>query len=560
MIHVLVFENPALLFFAVFCVALFALRKMQSVGVDRLRVIAGWFGGAAVGAYLVVNALNLWRGGLLWHDEANMLAISAAFLHGQPMYHALRAADFYSLFYGPVVFLIYAPFLAFLPDPFAGMRIALFVVSLVEMALLFRLVRTWLSAAESLGLMALATAVLLAYPDELLGFRADAWIVLFVTLAALLAVRGTRRSWGFRAVVLGIALGLAVGLEITVVAVGLVVLAILYRRDGVKAAVLAAGSGVVVCVAPFLVPGISARHYAQWLMLARHQGFLRSTCLENLVVAVVLVLPMVMAWVLGRTSSGRGTHVSSFGRLRTRHGAPGFSCGSGLGYGVLALGCLALLVCVASGSKASAGPWHLWPMVPLVLLGAAYMLRRRDDAGSVRRMVAIVASVAIAGACTSFYFARVDVKVLRPLMASAWKAKERAAKVSLEEIVAAHRGKNLAMGYGSNLNDDRTNLRYVLPLAGKDYFFDENEVVEGIKERKPVPANVVARVLGCEDDWLIPHGEVPFSTLRDGALPETTTRYVFADDLREGFVKTHVMVVAGSYYDLWVCKADTAKG
>lgn len=41
-------------------------------------------------------------------DEADILSIATASLHGQPMYHAVNSPNFsYSMLYGPLTFLIY---------------------------------------------------------------------------------------------------------------------------------------------------------------------------------------------------------------------------------------------------------------------------------------------------------------------------------------------------------------------------------------------------------------------------------------------------------------------
>ena len=54
---------------------------------------------------------------MLYHDEPTMIAIAAAELHGQPLYHAAEAGARYSLLYGPVAYWVYqAPMLAGITD------------------------------------------------------------------------------------------------------------------------------------------------------------------------------------------------------------------------------------------------------------------------------------------------------------------------------------------------------------------------------------------------------------------------------------------------------------
>jgi hypothetical protein len=123
----------------------------------------------------------------------------------------------------------------------------------------------------------------------------------------------------------------------------------------------------------------------------------------------------------------------------------------------------------------------------------------------------------------------------------------------MKAIIAQHFSANLAMGYGSTVTDYRSDLRYRLPMAGNEYFFDENAVVEGIKAGFPVPAAVSKRITGCQDIWIIPHGQVPFSSGKSEILPATGSPYVFPDQIRLGFLRTHIRFEQGRVYDLWKC-------
>ncbi len=82
---------------------------------------------------------------------------------------------------------------------------------------------------------------------------------------------------------------------------------------------------------------------------------------------------------------------------------------------------------------------------------------------------------------------------------------------------------------------------------------------EGVKEGESLSPAVLDRILGCEDDWLIPHGESPFSITRNEVLPASEVPYLFPDSLREGFLSTHVLANQGEVYDLWECKADAVR-
>jgi hypothetical protein len=539
MIHTLVFDNPGVLFLAVLCISLPALGRMRNAAtsVEKICVVGG---GIAVFAYVVLVLANVFRGGMLWHDEANILSIGAATLRGQPMYTAHGAAEFYSLFYGPYTSLIYVPFLALARNPLPWMRVAVSVADLLSLGCLYMALRAWLRPAVAMGLLSIAAALLLGRPNELLGFRGDPWMFLCVCAAVCLLMRS--RGGIAAMLVAGVACGVAVDLKITVAPVCCVVLYALYRRRGARAGAMAAAGFVAAAVVVFFLPHISFANYIVSLEISAHQRFLRSTLLGNMVAAAMILSPLLMCF-RNRSTSRLGS----------------------VGGMMWVLGGFALVVCVLTGSKESAGFWHLWPVLPLILLATARELARQQEdltqheAGTpgkrkTLRVGVLVAAVSVAGAVTTICFAAKDANVIVPLMQPAWKSPEAVALSELQRIARQPHAMNISMGYGGDVTDYRTNLRYVLPLAGQEYFFDENEVVEGIKEREPLPGEVLTRVLSCGDVWLVPHGDAPFSALRARIMPPGNSPYIFPKGLREGFVQTHRLVREGLVFDEWACK------
>jgi hypothetical protein len=537
-----VLESPILLFVIVFLPTFILLGRLKFDA--SLRGVFLLCGGLSVAAYVVVNMLNVFRPGVLWHDEAHILAVAATYLHGQPMYPPTTAPDFYALVYGPLTYLVYVPIFGSFHHPIPAMRIFLLAVNLANLALLFFILRERLSRPAALAILSVATALLLTQGPVLLGTRGDSWLLLFISLAILCALQ---RHWIAAAIATGVFGSLAVGFKPTVAPVLCLILAIVYRRHGLRA-LLASGATSVVCgLAVFLLPGISLPNYLNWLVLSGQRRLLPQNLIENLMAAAFLIVPCLL--------------ILLFGSRPFRHRRVGL-------VGPILSG-VALAVCIATGSKDGAGTWHLWPMLPIFLLWTAYEGSLRgvgfnsSSSGSEESVLAshelmrtfkVVAAIAIAATVVTLRYGFRDIRVVHPPGQAQQRMAERAAEDAIDLL---HRrspsSHNLVMGYGADSADYRSNLRFELPLEKQDYFFDVNAVVEGIKEGVAIPQSVVQRILGCRDIWLIPHGQVPFSTLRTGVLPVTNTLYLFPDSIRLHFMQTHTLLESGEIYDLWSC-------
>jgi hypothetical protein len=552
-VHQILFENPAPIFFFTFFLAFLLLGNIIKSSPRTIAAVGASSGILSICAYLTIVLLNIRRAGMFWHDEANILSIAAAYTRGQPMYHAIGAADFYSLFYGPATFLLYAPLVTSFVHPILVIRIAVVLACLLDLALLFLLLRVWLPHPAALALVPIGTTFLLAYPTVLLGLRGDVWLLMCICLALLGILRLDRLGWIYPAITSGIFSGLAMGFKATVAPTVFLLLAILYRRYGLRALIVSAMSCCAATLGPFLLPHISMANYFAWLTIAGHQWLVRSTLLVNLVTASFLCAPVILAALLG-------------GPARRKRA---------LGWSLPCWCALALLACLISGSKNGGGGWHLWAMLPAMLAAMAYEFSARSEGSlgtttspslerggaksrSQTQTLALLASIAIAGGAATMYVAINDLRRVLPAVQAPWRAQVISADTALIAILRRpfpHH--NLQMGYGAAVTDYRTDLRFEVPLAREQYFFDENAVVEGEKAGFKMPASVVDRILGCEDVWIIPHGQAPFSATRVGLLPVTGDPFLFPDALRSGFIKTHAVFESGPIYDLWACTADT---
>jgi hypothetical protein len=489
--------------------------------------------------------LSLLRAPIYWHDEPNILSAASAYLGGQPLYVPPTAPALYSLLYGPYTFLIYVPILILFSDPLRAINCFIVAVNLINLALLYRICRHFVSPSVALGLLPVAIGSLLVFVSLVLGLHADRWLLFCCTGALLCTLSPLPGRLGglLSALLCGFFSGAAVNFKLTLLPIALLLLIMVYRRSRFGSLVTAGIAFIGVLIAPFFLAGVSLRNYLLWLGLARQSGISGPTLFDNVLVAVYLVIPGLLLMTVAS-------------RDKWRIGGVVVPIVSGL----------ALVTCVVTGSKAGAGAWHLWPMLPFLLAWYAYEAgdggagaavagssSRRGPAEASRRGWAVLAAIAIGSTTVTVRYAVRDFRVVVPRGESNEVASQRAAEHDLIAILRRYPNRNIAMGYGTYADDYRSNLRFLLPLHGEMVFLDENGIVEHSFDRLPLPPALVTRILGCKDIWLIPHGETPFSTQFPGASPGYSAPPLFPDSIRLHFSEMHSLVESGRYYDVWGC-------
>ncbi len=543
MIHALL-EQPSLLFLtsaamtlAILRTSAAALRSSASrwnAGLRQVMIVCGAIG---VSVFLLLNLLNLGRPGFFWHDEAAILSIAAAYLHGQPLYHARSAPALYALLYGPSTFLAYAPLLKLPGDPITLVRWLALVVNLAVTLLLYLILRRNVSSSAALALLPVSLAVLLQTASHAFGVRSDTMLLLCFSVALAATLRC--RSLGGM-LVSGIALGIAIDFKLTVIPAACLTLYLIYRGSGRNALLVSAATAFVASAGLFLLPQISFSNYMAWLVLSSRQGFDKSLLLDNMLAAVLLLAPAFLVR-LSRSSNLR--------QMPDGSDKPQSA--------LLALSLAAFAACILAGSKNGAGSWHLWPLLPFAMMWASREARNPENSEADEVLLSqMLASIALAATLLVLRLGYRDFRSIHPANVTEMRTAQRNAEAEIISLVRERGPKNIAMGYGSDVGDARSALRFELPLAGEDYFLDETALVELLKTGATLPDSVMERVLGCKDLWLIPRGEVPFTTRRRGLFPGSDTAYLFPDPIRSDFVKTHRRQSSGEYYDLWACQPD----
>lgn len=451
---------------------------------------------------------------VIQQDEANLLSISAATVHGLPMYNLPRSADSsYSLMYGPLTFLIYR--LALLVggiNHFWIIRCFVASADLSAVAAIYCVLRRFLSPSVSLALLAFPISALIQHPEISLSARSDIWILLLATSAILVALRNSEWPAVF---VVGVIGGLIVDFKITAASALLFPLLLLYRRFGWRTTIAASAVATAVTLLPFTLPYISLHNYIAWLLFTRSEGFSMASVIRNVAFALFLISPcLIVQLALHRTGTPR--------RNRLPEVAVIFACIA-----------LALLT-----SKNGSGPHYLWHIIPSIVL---YLALLCDDLQSVSatKLDLCVYYIAVA----SMVFACVNTpRAWQNVRMSFMPPGVPAASRSIQQYLALYaHNSSLQVGYGSVDGDYHSELRYIPIYRGQPYTIEGNT---GRFETRilPFPVNVLQGMQTCKDNvWLIPHAQSPFQL------------WVLPDSLRSTFVRNYSIDRTDGIYDAWVC-------
>ncbi|WP_353065991.1 hypothetical protein RBB77_07085 [Tunturibacter psychrotolerans] len=452
-------------------------------------------------------------------DESNILSISAAGLRGLPVYNPPASPDSsYSLMYGPVTFLIYSVVLiAGGVDHFWIVRGAVVIANFGLCAAFYVLLRRFVPAFTAIALLVFPLSVLLQFPQNSLGVRADIWIVLFATLAILCSSLAAELP----AVILtGIMGGVMIGLKISAGPAILFPLLLLYRRFGFRAIITTSLVTIATALAPFALTNISLHNYVSWVLFTRSEGLSPAELRRNIPFALFLISPCVLMELF----------VRRFG-MSFRRRLPEF---------LLIVLCLVLAVLT---SKYGSGPWYFWHVVPSIVVYLALVSRDMSEVSANDLLIPIYY---IAVACT--LFACVDIpRACQNVKISLMTHDVALARQSIDRYLAFYRERSsIQMGYGSVDGDYRTSPRYVLVYKGQPYTLEGNtgrfETVH-----LPFPINVLNQMKHCKDDvWLVPLSQKPFDL------------WVFPDVLRRTFIQNYRVDRNDGIYDVWVCNHAVA--
>jgi hypothetical protein len=300
------------------------------------------------------------------------------------------------------------------------------------------------------------------------------------------------------------------------------IFAIVYHRAGWQHVTLACATALPVAMLPFALSNVSFSNYVEWVALSARTGLGLATLRQNLEWAAYFGVPILLSYCTRPEQRSSGAEVRSI---------------------LLALG-LATTAIVVAASKPGAGPYHLLPLLPVVLYVVARYLRDGSP------LDVVDPSVLIAG--LGFVLVSVSIAAAQQaqFLLTMSQRTERLEAADIEQFANSHEGV-VEMGYGST--EAFTLERPVLVFRNNSYTLDQPAVREHQLAGLELPPATLEALRACHARyWLIPKGETPFSGRN--AYPAVLLAPLFSDEFRRVFQQTYELTGATTYFDVWECR------
>ncbi len=474
-------------------------------------------------------------GHMIYHDEPTLIAVAAAELHGQPLYHGSNDGQRYSLLYGPVAYWVYQPLML---AGFTDLRVYQVWVIIPLLFAGLTMVRVVRRAGDMVGwgfaLLPYAVTVLMQSANEW-AMKGDAWMLLFFTLELSAALLLPSEVAIF---VVPITAMLLVHIKVTAIVLACVPVTLLRVRFGLGKALLSGLLLICLLPLPFLVPGVRAQNFLYWIRASTHHGFDPHLAFRNAVLVLFMALPAIS--LIQSYLRGWNEALAMFRKYRAF------------------LLCLvaASVVAVVTGAKVGAGPWHCAPLAPLFAWITATLWSNRRFALRVdRRSRAYISAVVIAQFIAG-------VLSFGSGFISHWRGNPATpsppGRLVAQDLISIHRmypDTQIQMGYGGDSTYEMTWQRPVLVLLGNSYELDADQMNEAGFAHLPLPRATLEELRSCRSPlYLIPKGDPPFSmrSLYHAAgynAPES----LFPNTFREEFLHDYQKAESSQYFDVWRC-------
>jgi hypothetical protein len=462
------------------------------------------------------------------HVEANVPATAWYHLQGHPLYHTPDAVERYNLPYGPCLYLAVGAAQRCLGPSIPASKLPGVVSLLLGLAGLLWLLGRTVPLSQAIQYVAWLVIVLQLYKAEGYWCRPEPLLFLAVTAALFLAQAPTLVS----AVLVGVLAGLSVNCKVhsLLYFFPLLVLGRWSRAGVVVLLVTAAGC----CVLPFVVvPQVSVVNYLTFLHMVSGHGLYWYKFVGVVLFLILLAAPLLLA------DFCRGQSLAATGR-RLVSAAP---------LPVVATGvCLLLLLIPAS--KHGAGPHHLFPLVPILLLLAARAQAQAGPSAVAAPPGFLVLLLPLVLALTVGSWMVADKLPWEPSLPD----QMRAGWEGLEDIrhVLSERGDSavVLMGVGDREHLTETLVRCELVFQGMPIGIDPGSLMDyAFAGQGDIDLDRLERLLGGGKPlvWLIPRGTEPFS-LRTYYLPEGP---LFTPAFREAFLRSYHKTDSLTQFDVW---------
>jgi hypothetical protein len=461
------------------------------------------------------------------HLQASVAAIgSRVVLHGGPTYPDWRSGDVYTLLYGPLLYWVNG--LAMLGG-MGDTKLVGVAAWLVGVALACSAARKMAGAAAPRMLL-LALAIAQLAPMQWLAYwnRAEPYLYLAGALSIRVMLSLSGRPLAAMAAI-GAVAGLAAGIKISgfiyAVPAALGLLARAADAGERIRLVLAGGvAGLATLAFPALLDGSIVENYPAHLsMLATNHTFARYAVDLTVKYALFLSFAPLFVLVLRRPILASSDQ--------------GFAVGIAL----------SLVAASIGGSKVGAGPHHLIPLAPSLLL-----LTARFASAETKRPAAIPSRNAFALvvlACCVWHVG--SAAALLPQMVSMWRAdRTLLLEKQADFLDLLSRYPDAEVGVST---DDAYPDTFFRPLqvAWNGRLHLESGAWMDLQQGGAEEAPVLELIERCTvRDWLIPQG-TPFAIAN-----WYTGTPLFSDEFRRTFGSRYRAVAYGRHFSVWRCEPD----
>jgi len=545
----MMFEHPeawALAFWAPCFVLLLAAAKWPGGGLKFARL--SWLGGAigllTLGLFGWLNYRYLASAIELNAMPAQVFEVSWYFEQGHPLYHDAHSPEFYSMLYGPYLYIFTGTLEKWLGPGIFAAKLAGQLSTLSTLGLLGVLLwRRGSKLSTALLFTAIFACLIVTDPLEVYFDRADNFIVLFLVIGAWAAYSPTKLA----PLILGAAIGISVDLKVHAF-LYFIPLAWVAWRTGHrwKGVGLALGTAAVVALLPFLAfSNISLRNYFWILHTASHHGLNPPEYMNVVFRVCCYSVPLGLAFLLSYLQDARAT-VGIFHRYAGFIGSLVF----------------ATLVLIVPASKIGSGPYHLLPMAIIVILLMAELVRAGLQwPGQLNAVTAGLYAV-----LASWLISCLGVGMLRShqygtyfKLHTAWADDVQA---DIDGILKKYGTDHIVlMGNSDNGHYDWTYFRTSLIFQGQPVGLEPAALADLQYAGVVMPtlaetsAALVARQPGKKILWLVPPDAVPFSLNSYYAKWDNNEfkdpMPVYSQQFRTDFAQAFHRVDSSRYFDLY---------
>lgn len=459
------------------------------------------------------------------HLQASVAAIGArVVLHAGPTYPDWRSGDVYTLLYGPLLYWVNG--LAMLGG-IGATKLAGVSALLIGILLTCGAVRR-MAGETTPRLLVLVLAVAQLAPMQLLAYWNKAEPYLYLTGALSIRAMLSLSSRPLAAMtVIGAVAGMAAGIKISgfiyAVPAALGVLAgASGASQGIRLVLAGGSAGLATLALPALLDWSIVENYPSHLsMIAANHDFERQALELTVKYALFLLFAPLFVLVLRRPVLARSDL--------------GFAAGIALSLVAAAIG----------GSKVGAGPHHLIPLAPSLLL-----LTARLASAETKRPAAIPSRNAFALvvlACSVWHVG--SAAALLPELVSSWRSDRRLLLEKQSEFMAFLSAYPEAEVGVSKLDTYPDTFFRPLQVARNGRYHLDAGAWMDLQRAGADEAPLLDSIEKCTvRDWLIPQGP-PFAIEN-----WYSGRPLFSAEFRRAFASRYRAVAHGRHYSVWRCE------